>query len=206
DIFVDRPPRKAKEAPVCVCMPPADGGLGCLEDCLNRCMFIECDVKTCPCGSQCSNQAFQRRDEVKELEVHWTQARGYGLRTNVDIPKGTLVHEYRGEVISQQTCLDRMSTIYKDQTCCYFLNYANGEVIDACQKGTVARFVNHSCDPNCHIEKWFINGEFGVGLFSSVDIPKGTELTYDYRFDAFGPMQKCFCGATKCRGKNMGLQ
>jgi hypothetical protein len=45
-----------------------------------------------------------------------------------------------------------------------------------------------------------VNGEFRVGLFALRDIPAGTELTYDYRFEAFGPMQRCMCGSVNCRG------
>jgi SET domain-containing protein len=57
-------------------------------------------------------------------------------------------------VISQETCLERMSTIYRDHTNFYFLECGNGRVIDAGMRGTEARFANHSCEPNCHIEKW----------------------------------------------------
>ena len=48
-----------------------------------------------------------------------------------------------------------MSTMYKELENYYFLEYAAGEVVDGCRKGTEARFINHSCDPNCHIEKWY---------------------------------------------------
>jgi hypothetical protein len=93
-----------------------------------------------------------------------------------------------------------MSTIYADLDCYYFLEYDSGEVIDGCRRGSTARFVNHSCQPNCHIEKWQVGGEFRIGLFASRFIKSGEELTYDYKFRAFGPMQMCYCGAEKCRG------
>ncbi|KAJ3087433.1 Histone-Lysine N-Methyltransferase ash1l, partial [Phlyctochytrium bullatum] len=162
-------------------------------------MFIECTPGFCPCGENCSNQVFQKSDN-DALEVFWTEARGYGLRTKAPIPRNSLVIEYRGEVISQSMCIDRMNTVYREIDNYYFLNYDTGEVLDACQKGTEARFVNHSCEPNCHIEKWSVMGEFCVGLFASNDIPAGVELTYDYRFQSFGPMQRCLCGSPNCRG------
>jgi len=115
----------------------------------------------------------------------------------VSIPKGSLVIEYRGEIINEDTCAERIKTI---KNAVYFLDYGNGEVIDACLKGTEARFANHSCDPNCQIEKWWINGEFCVGLFALHDISPGAELTYDYRFQSFGEKLKCWCGSKKCRG------
>ncbi|KAF9396592.1 Histone-Lysine N-Methyltransferase ash1l, partial [Podila epigama] len=72
-----------------------------------------------------------------------TPQRGFGIQTTKPIAKGSLVIEYRGEVISQSLCHERMSTIYKNNKNFYFLEYEKGEVVDACQKGTKARFVNH---------------------------------------------------------------
>ncbi|KAI9015133.1 hypothetical protein BC832DRAFT_523761, partial [Gaertneriomyces semiglobifer] len=200
NIFVDRKSHKPKERPICACDVPADGEYACGDNCLNRCMYIECSPTDCPAGEKCSNQRFQRRESVEELEVFWTAKRGHGLKTRVNIPRGQLVIEYRGEIISQDTCIERMETMYKSLENYYFLDYAPGEVIDACRKGTEARFVNHSCEPNCHIEKWQVDGEWCIGVFSTEDIFAGSELTYDYRFQAFGPMQRCLCGAQNCRG------
>jgi hypothetical protein len=45
-----------------------------------------------------------------------------------------------------------------------------------------------------------VGGEIRVGLFALRDIAPGTELTYDYRFEAYGDMKKCLCGSDKCRG------
>lgn len=110
--------------------------------------------------------------------------------------------EYRGEVISQKLCLERMATIYKKNKNFYFLEYEKGEVVDACQKGTNARFVNHSCSPNSQIEKWLLNGEMSIGIFASQDIPAGAEISYDYNFSPFSgaQKQKCRCEALNCRG------
>ena len=71
DIYVDRKRWHFDETqiPVCHCVPPADGGPGCLDDCINRCLFYECLPNHCPCGDQCSNRAFQQREGIKELDV-----------------------------------------------------------------------------------------------------------------------------------------
>lgn len=58
------------------------------------------------------------------------------------------------------------------------------EMIDPTFKGNMARFINHSCDPNCIIEKWHVLGEICVGVFSIKDIKEDEELTFDYKFDA----------------------
>ncbi|CAG8528696.1 4325_t:CDS:2 [Diversispora eburnea] len=201
-IYVDRK-RKNEEPVICDCKPPRNGGLGCTEDCYNRVMFYECSPKDCPCEEQCTNQRFQRKECVKELEVFKTENRGYGLRTLVETPKDQLILEYRGEVISHSTALKRMETKYKYRKSIYFLDYENRAVVDGGTRGTEARFINHSCAPNCHIEKWRApNGELFIGVFASYNIPAMTELTYDYNFSTFGGAegQECLCGASNCRG------
>ncbi|KAL0075098.1 hypothetical protein F4703DRAFT_1336863 [Phycomyces blakesleeanus] len=197
-----KPNRTEHQAP-CQCVPPPDGSQGCGEDCLNRMLYYECDPKSCPCKSQCSNQRFHRREYAKELQIYLTRERGWGLRTLVDINQGDLLTEYRGEIISHKTCEERMRTMYIDQKNFYFLDYQKGEVVDACSKGSEARFINHSCDPNCHIEKWTLKGELAVGVFASRHIPANSELFYDYNFSVFGnaeSQQICHCGSEKCRG------
>ncbi|KAI9028869.1 hypothetical protein CLU79DRAFT_736471 [Phycomyces nitens] len=203
NIFVGRKPNRTEHQAPCQCVPPPDGSKGCGEDCLNRMLFYECDPKSCPCKSQCSNQRFQRKEGTKELQIFLTRERGWGLRTLVDVNRGDLLVEYRGEVISHKMCEERMRTVYTDQKNFYFLDYQNGEVVDACSKGTEARFINHSCDPNCHIEKWALKGELAVGVFASRHIPANSELFYDYNFSVFGnaeSQQICHCGSEKCRG------
>jgi histone-lysine N-methyltransferase ASH1L len=75
-------------------------------------------------------------------------------------------------------------------------------IIDA-TRGSIARFVNHSCDPNCRMEKWTVNGKPRMALFAgSRGIMTGDELTYDYNFDPYSQknVQECRCGAANCRG------
>ncbi|KAG0300389.1 Histone-Lysine N-Methyltransferase ash1l [Dissophora globulifera] len=204
NIFLERKRRTETSPMVCHCTPPPPGAgrVGCGEDCYNRVMFYECISAHCPCGDQCSNQRFQKKHNEDHLQVIWTQERGFGIQTKKPIKKGSLVIEYRGEVISQNECHRRMETIYKNNKNFYFLEYEKGEVVDACQKGTNARFVNHSCSPNSQIEKWFLNGEMSIGIFASQDIPAGAEISYDYNFSSFSgaQKQKCRCGAPNCRG------
>ncbi|KAK3818777.1 MAG: hypothetical protein J3Q66DRAFT_282237, partial [Benniella sp.] len=204
NVFVERKRRTETSPMVCHCKrpPPGAGRVGCGEDCYNRVMFYECISAFCPCGDQCSNQRFQMKHNEDHLQVIWTQERGFGIQTMKPIKKGSLVIEYRGEVISQSECHRRMETIYKNNKNFYFLEYEKGEVVDACQKGTNARFVNHSCSPNSQIEKWYLNGEMMIGIFASQDIPTGAEISYDYNFSSFSgaQKQKCRCGAPNCRG------
>merc|ERR1719375_2899232 len=83
------------------------------------------------------------------------------------------------------------------------MSLSSGELIDACQKGNISRFFNHSCEPNCEIQKWNVGGEVRIGFFSLRDIEQGEELTFDYNFERFTQSDKpmrCHCGAPNCKG------
>jgi histone-lysine N-methyltransferase ASH1L len=70
-------------------------------------------------------------------------------------------------------------------------------------KGSIARFVNHSCKPNCRMVKWLVGGKPRMALFAGDNpIMTGDELTYDYNFDPFSAknVQACRCGSDNCRG------
>ena len=64
------------------------------------------------------------------------------------------------------------------------------------------RFVNHSCAPNCEMQKWSVNGLPRMALFALRDISPLEELSYDYNFSLFNPAegQPCKCGSSQCRG------
>lgn len=75
-------------------------------------------------------------------------------------------------------------------------------IIDA-TRGSITRFVNHSCDPNCRMEKWTVGGKPRMALFAGDrGIMTGEELTYDYNFDPYSQknIQVCRCGSDNCRG------
>src|SRR5271170_1622397 len=75
-------------------------------------------------------------------------------------------------------------------------------IIDA-TRGSIARFVNHSCEPNCRMVKWIVAGKPRMALFAGDrPIMTGDELTYDYNFDPFSAknVQECRCGSDNCRG------
>ncbi|KAF0932185.1 hypothetical protein E2562_008716 [Oryza meyeriana var. granulata] len=190
------------ESMVCNCKLPQDGRMGCRDGCLNRILNIECTKRTCPCGEHCSNQQFQRRNYAK-LAWFYTGKKGYGLQLNEDVSEGRFLIEYVGEVLDI-TAYESRQRYYasKGQKHFYFMALNGGEVIDACTKGNLGRFINHSCSPNCRTEKWMVNGEVCIGIFAMRNIKKGEELTFDYnyvRVSGAAP-QKCFCGTAKCRG------
>jgi SET domain/AWS domain len=177
------------------------GDQPCGESCLNRSMFIECDVSLC--GKNCTNSVIQTGGLLnKNVEKFQTAQKGYGVRTKKDIPKKSLILEYTGEVLFKEAFRQRMQTIYKNDQHHYCLELSNGLVLDGHRMGSLCRFVNHSCKPNCGMAKIYVDGLPRMILQAEEDIVAGTELTYDYKFDNFEDMtpQQCFCGAENCRG------
>lgn len=82
----------------------------------------------------------------------------------------------------------------------YYMSLGPNQLIDATDKGNTSRFINHSCDPNCEIQKWKTGNTSSVGIFAIRDILPGEELTFDYQFDRDDNNQiPCFCGSPKCR-------
>ena len=110
--------------------------------------------------------------------------------------------QYVGEVFSVDSDLGQERVkLYKNSTCTYLMKTTNSEVIDPTFYGNIARFINHSCEPNCVTQKWNVLGEVCVGIFATKDIRENEELTFDYQFDFFKtPFTKCYCGASKCKG------
>lgn len=175
---------------------------GCGDDCINRMMFIECSPNTCPIADVCSNQRIQRHESQTHLQRFMTTNKGWGIRATESMRMGTFILEYVGEVVSEKEFKHRMQTRYANDTHHYCLNLDRGMVIDGHRIGGDCRFVNHSCDPNCEMQKWYVNGQYRMALFALKNITKGDELTYDYNFSLFNPAegQPCKCGSENCRG------
>ncbi|XP_018023901.2 histone-lysine N-methyltransferase ASH1L, partial [Hyalella azteca] len=165
-------------------------------------MFIECSPQTCPIGDRCSNQRIQRHQSLSCLMRFMTPNKGWGIKVTQPIKTGTFILEYVGEVVSEKEFKLRMQTTYANDTHHYCLNLDRGLVIDGHRMGGDCRFVNHSCEPNCEMQKWGVNGQYRMALYALQDIPSSTELTYDYNFSLFNPAegQECKCGSENCRG------
>ncbi|GIY23184.1 histone-lysine N-methyltransferase NSD3 [Caerostris extrusa] len=68
--------------------------------------------------------------------------------------------------------------------------------------GNNSRFINHSCNPNCEMQKWEVNGDSRIGIFAIQDIPSGDELTFNYQSNEF--KQKCYCHAPQTAQAQQG--
>ncbi|KAJ5639737.1 uncharacterized protein N7484_007599 [Penicillium longicatenatum] len=197
---------KKVELSTCMC----DEDTGCDENCQNRYMFYECDNGNCRLGAECGNRNFSElKNRTKAggkynigVEVIKTEDRGYGVRSNRSFEPNQIIVEYTGEIITQFECERRMRNVYKNNECYYLMYFDQNMIIDA-TRGSIARFVNHSCQPNCRMEKWTVGGKPRMALFAGDrGIMTGDELSYDYNFDPYSNknVQQCRCGAPNCRG------
>ena len=192
--------REREELQECNCSADSDNPCG--PDCLNREMYIECDPKSCPCGQLCKNRRIQQRQTAK-IQTYKTADKGFGLRTNEQLEPGDLITEYCGEVISSSECADRLQKQGAQGIGAFYMVSIDAErIIDAGPMGNLARFANHSCDPNMVMQKWNVLGQTRVGLFACKEVKAEDELTWNYNLDAFEGHKKlkCFCGAGNCSG------
>lgn len=203
--FVYRSHRQLARDEVAVCgckYAEGDPQSACGEErCLNAMLNSECTPGHCPCGDLCLNQKFQRC-QYANLEVRVTAGRGWGLFAGEDIKAGQFLVEYCGEVLSDRDVSRRLEKYAAEgEANAYILKLSGSEVIDATKKGSLGRFMNHSCAPNCITRKWNVLGEVRVGIFTAVDVRAGTELVYDYNFEWYGGEKvRCRCGAATCQG------
>ncbi|KAG8372490.1 hypothetical protein BUALT_Bualt12G0071500 [Buddleja alternifolia] len=169
----------------------------CSEDCVCRVQCISCS-KACRCSKSCKNRPFQK---VKKIKLVKTKLCGWGVVAAESINKGDFIVEYVGEVIDDALCERRLWDLKDQDARNFYMCEINKDfVIDATFKGNYSRFLNHSCAPNCKLEKWQVEGETRLGVFASRSIEVGEPLTYDYRFVQFGPEVECQCGAPNCQG------
>ncbi|KAH7002005.1 hypothetical protein EDB80DRAFT_685190 [Ilyonectria destructans] len=171
------------------------------SDCINRATKMECSGDAGNCGGGCQNQRFQRK-QYASVSVIKTEKKGFGLRTDSDLQANDFVFEYIGEVINEPTFRRRMLQ-YDDEGIkhFYFMSLNKSEFVDATKKGNLGRFCNHSCNPNCYVDKWVVGDKLRMGIFTSRKVQAGEELVFNYNVDRYGAdPQPCYCGEPNCVG------
>jgi SET domain-containing protein len=103
---------------------------------------------------------------------------GYGVFALEPINKNRRIVEYAGELIPNDQSEPREER-YLAQGCIWVFRVNRRWSRDAAVGGNIARFINHSCRPNCWIE---IVGRT-IWIRASKQIRKGEELTYNYATD-----------------------
>lgn len=148
------------------------------------------------------------RIKVKNSPIH-----GRGVFAKSKIDKGECLIEYKGERISWKEAIRRHPHDPKQPNHTFYFSLENGNVIDAKNKGNAARWINHSCKPNCEaIEVKDDKLGSRVFLVAKKKIKPEEELFYDYSLSIDGKITKsikkdyeCRCGSKKCRGTMLQL-
>ena len=148
------------------------------------------------------NGTRRHRISVRNSPIH-----GRGVFALKRIPKGTRIIEYKGMLITDKEADRRYSRIQAHSPHTMLFSVDDGLVIDATRRGNSARWINHSCAPNCEIEE----EHHRVFIESRRNISAGEELTYDYNLQIGEKHTKaakrehaCFCGSRRCRGTMLG--
>lgn len=136
--------------------------------------------------------------EVRSSGVH-----GRGAFATRRIPEGTRIIEYAGERITPAEADRRDPDGTPGPHHTFLFAIDDDVVVDAGVGGNEARWINHSCDPNCDV----VIDDKRLWIEAIRDIEPGEELAYDYAFELPGrhtPAAKrlypCHCGSERCRG------
>jgi SET domain-containing protein len=139
-----------------------------------------------------------RRIQVRRSGVH-----GKGVFALQSIAAGERIIEYTGELISWKEALRRHPHDPQEPNHTFYFSIDDGRVIDAKYGGNAARWINHSCAPNCESDE--DNGRVYIKALRR--LKPGEELFYDYRLsldERYTPSLKkqfaCHCGSPRCRG------
>ena len=127
---------------------------------------------------------------------------GHGAFATHRIPAGTRLVEYAGERLSPQAAEARYPDVAGERHHTFLFAIDDAVVIDAAVNGNDARWINHSCDPNCDA----VIEDARIWIETIRDIQVGEELAYDYAFtlpERHTPAAKqrypCHCHAASCR-------
>lgn len=121
-----------------------------------------------------------------DLKVKRSSA-GLGLFTNSPIPKGSCIIEYTGRTLTDKEDEESNSS--------YLFLVNKRKTIDGAARSNTARYINHSCRPNCEIEIWSER----VWVMAKRNIKPGEELSYDYDTEYFDThIKPKGCRCAKC--------
>ena len=135
------------------------------------------------------------------IVVRGSSIHGKGVFATRAIAKGERIIQYKGRVITEQAADERYGDDEGNHTFLFLLD--NGMVIDAYRGGNSARWINHSCTPNCEP----VEEDDRLYIHATRNIKAGAELSYEYNLvieDRYTPAIKklyaCRCGTEQCHG------
>uniref|UniRef100_A0A2A4J0G2 Histone-lysine N-methyltransferase n=1 Tax=Heliothis virescens TaxID=7102 RepID=A0A2A4J0G2_HELVI len=164
------------------------------------------DHPACPYSKQFVHT---KSSQYKKMKSEWrnnvylarSKIQGLGLYAARDLEKHTMVIEYIGEIIRSELSEIREKQYEAKNRGIYMFRLDERRVVDATLSGGLARYINHSCQPNCVAETVEVDRHLRIIIFAKRRIARGEELAYDYKFDIEDDAHKimCMCGAPNCR-------
>ncbi|KHJ43212.1 SET domain protein [Trichuris suis] len=141
----------------------------------------------------------QTRKKLVRFDV--SKIHGWGLFAMEDITPDEMIIEYVGQKI-RMAVAERREEVYEKRGIgsSYLFRIDNEWVIDATNHGNLARFINHSCAPNCYAKVISVNSQKRIVIYSKQNIRRGEEITYDYKFPREDEKIPCNCRSFNCRG------
>jgi hypothetical protein len=145
------------------------------------------------------------------IEVRESAIQGRGVYATRRIRKDTWVVQYTGEVITHAEADRRSDDEAMDRHHTFLFILDEHTCIDATAHGSDARYINHSCEPNCEAVQEEDDHE--IWIVALRDIAAGEELTYDYGYVVemeseaeARRLYPCHCGTPSCRGTILKLR
>jgi histone-lysine N-methyltransferase SETD1 len=168
----------------------------------------------------------QLKKRKKPVRFARSAIHNWGLYAEENITANDMIIEYVGEKVRQQVADMRERRYLKSGIgSSYLFRIDENTVIDATKRGGIARFINHSCTPNCTAKIIKVDGSKRIVIYALRDIERGKskcqscflerksrsinivlpdeELTYDYKFEREWDSDDripCLCGSTGCKG------
>jgi len=137
------------------------------------------------------------------FEVRRSPIQGLGVFATRTIRRGTRIGTYSGEYLTEDEVNRRYDDDSPARATTFLFQVSDSLYVDAEREGGDARYINHSCDPNCASE--VVGTEIVIRAIRT--IPAGAEITYDYALQleddplpSWPQLYACRCGAVSCRG------
>uniref|UniRef100_A0A336MTJ1 [histone H3]-lysine(4) N-trimethyltransferase n=1 Tax=Culicoides sonorensis TaxID=179676 RepID=A0A336MTJ1_CULSO len=143
----------------------------------------------------------QLKFRKKQIKFAKSAIHDWGLFAMEPIAADEMVIEYVGQMI-RPSLADHREQKYEQIGIgsSYLFRIDLETIIDATKCGNLARFINHSCNPNCYAKIITIEQEKKIVIYSKQPIAVNEEITYDYKFPLEDEKIPCLCGAQGCRG------
>ncbi|KAK3540387.1 hypothetical protein QTP70_030408, partial [Hemibagrus guttatus] len=143
----------------------------------------------------------QLKFRKKRLRFSRSLIHDWGLFAEEPIAADEMVIEYVGQSI-RQVIADMRERRYEQEGIgsSYLFRVDQDAIIDATKCGNLARFINHSCNPNCYAKVISVEAKKKIVIYSRQPISVNEEITYDYKFPIEDEKIPCLCGAENCRG------